>query len=399
MRKMAIVIALAIIAFAGMATANPPLNRYIVHTDDDAVNESARQGVEDHGGVVLKTFAHGGLVVLIPEHAVGPLGNIQGAVVEPDVLLHAVAKPDGKGKPPKGDPPPQPDQVLPWGIDRINAELASPTVVVGLVAVNVVVIDTGIMKDHADLAVVGGINFVRQGRRIKPNAWGDDHGHGTHVAGTVAALDNSIGVIGTAPGVNLYAAKVLGKTGSGSISDIIDAILWSIDNGMDVINMSLGIDKDALDQFPSTRQAFQDTLDLAYDSGIVIVAAAGNNGLGTDTVIYPARFASVIAVAATDNTDARAWFSSTGPDVEVAGPGVSIFSTTNDGLYGFKNGTSMASPHVAGTAALIIASGVSDANANGLINDEVRLVIQATAEVLGNPEWFGFGLVDAEITD
>ena len=398
MRKMAIVIALSIIAFAGMATANPPLNRYIVHTDGDAVNEAARQGVEDHGGVVLKNFAHGGLVVLIPEQAIGPLGNIQGVVVEPDVLLHAVAQPVGRGKPSK-DPPPQPDQVLPWGIDRIDAELASSIVVVGLTAVNVVVIDTGIMKDHADLAVAGGINFVRKGRRaVKPDAWGDDHGHGTHVAGTVAALDNGIGVLGTAPGVNLYAAKVLGKTGSGFISDIIDAILWSID-GMDVINMSLGIDKDTLDQYPSTRQAFQDAVDSARNSGIVIVAAAGNSGLGTDTVIYPARFASVIAVAATDDTDARAWFSSTGPDVEVSGPGVSIFSTTNDGLYGFKSGTSMASPHAAGTAALIIASGVADTNGNGRINDEVRLVIQTTAEGLGNPEWFGFGLVDAEITD
>ena len=133
--------------------------------------------------------------------------------------------------------------------------------------------------------------------------------------------------------------------------------------------------------------------------GIVIVAAAGNSGLGTDTVIYPARFASVIAAAATDITDARAWFSSTGPDVEVSGPGVGIFSTTNDGLYGFKNGTSMASPHVAGTAALFIASGVADTNGNGRINDEVRLVIQATAEDLGDSEWFGFGLVNAEITD
>lgn len=398
MRKLAIITALSFVAFAGMATANPPLNRYIVHTDSDAVNEAARQGVENHGGMILKDFAHGGLVVLIPEQAIGPLGNIQGVVVEPDVLLHAVAQPAGKGKPSK-DPPLQPDQVLPWGIDRIDAELASSTVVVGLAAVNVVIIDTGIMKDHADLAVTGGINFVRKGRRaVKPDAWGDDHGHGTHVAGTVAALDNSIGVLGTAPGVNLYAAKVLDKTGSGFISDIIDAILWSIDR-MDVINMSLGIDKDILDQYPSTRQAFQDAVDSAHDSGIVIVAAAGNSGLGTDTVIYPARFASVIAVAAIDITDARALFSSTGPDVEVSGPGVGIFSTTNDGLYGFKNGTSMASPHVAGTAALFIASGVADTNDNGRINDEVRLMIQATAEDLGNPEWFGFGLVDAEITD
>ena len=398
MRKL-VIVSLFTCVGAGVVAADPPLNRYIVHTDDDAVNESARQGVENHGGVVLKDFAHGGLVVLVPEQAVGPLGNIQGVVVEPDVLLHAVAQPAGKGKPSK-DPPLQPDQVLPWGIDRIDAELASSTVVVGLAAVNVVVIDTGIMKDHADLAVTGGINFVRKGRRaVKPDAWGDDHGHGTHVAGTVAALDNGIGVLGTAPRVNLYAAKVLDKTGSGFISDIIDAILWSSDNGMDVINMSLGISKDTLDQYPSTRQAFQDALDLARDSGIVIVAAAGNSGLGTDTVIYPARFASVIAAAATDITDARAWFSSTGPDVEVAGPGVNILSTTIDGLYGFKNGTSMASPHVAGTAALIIASGVADTNGNGRINDEVRLVIQTTAEDLGDSEWFGFGLVNAEITD
>lgn len=392
MKRIAFALALTLVLSA-QALAAPPLGRYIVHTDGShAANEAARRGAETHGGHVLKDFASGsGVVVLIPDHARGPLAGTQGVVgVEPDVLLHALGKGGSKGKPPKDDPPPpsQPDQTLPWGIDRIDADLVS----IDSSGVNIAVIDTGIAA-HEDLSVAGGINFVLSGRGrrrgVDPSNWSDANGHGTHVAGTAAANDNEIGVVGAAPGAALWAVRVLDANGSGSLSDVIDGIYWSADNGMDVINMSLGISKEALDQYPLSRQAMQDAVDYAWNNGVVIVAAAGNSGPGDDTVGYPARYASVIAVAATDQSDARAWFSSTGDTVEIAAPGTEILSTWNDGLYNTIQGTSMASPHVAGTAALVIA-------ATGGTNAEVRALLAATADDIGTPTEFGYGLVDAE---
>jgi subtilisin family serine protease len=366
-----------------------------VFTTEPAVNEAAIQGIDEQGGLALKTLVTGGgVVVLIPERARGPIADIPGVIaVEPDLRLHAVKPPPGKGKPDK-EPPPQPDQVTPWGIDRIDAELVWPITGAG---VDIAIIDTGIDQEHEDLIanLAGGINFIGKGppwkRRVDFNDFDDPHGHGTHVAGTAAAVNNGIGVIGVAPKANLWAVRVLDNTGSGYLSDIIDGIYWAADNGMEVINLSLGVEKQVLDQYPNDKQALHDAVDYAYyENGVVVVAAAGNEGAGDDTVIYPARFDSVIAVAATNNSDLRASFSSTGSSVEIAAPGVDIYSAWNDGLYKTISGTSMASPHVAGTAALVIESGVSDASL-------VRTILQDTADPLvGASEWYGHGLVDAE---
>ena len=371
--------------------------RSIVFTQGEAVNEAARQGVTGHGGIVLKELARGnGLVVLIPEPAWEHIVNIPGVIaVEPDLVLSAVkGPPPGKGPKPKE---PQPSEELPWGVDRIDADLAWISYTGS--NVDIAIIDTGIDKDHQDLEtnLAGGINFIGKGpswnRRVDPAKWDDDNGHGTHVAGTAAALDNDIGVIGVTPGANLWAVKVLDRTGSGYLSDVIDGIYWAADNGMEVINLSLGIDKETLDQYPNDRQALQDAVDYAYlTKGVVVVAAAGNEGAGEDSVIYPARFDSVIAVAATDGNDSSASFSSTGPAVEIAAPGVDIYSTWNDGYYNTISGTSMASPHVAGTVALVISSGVTDAS-------QVRNILQNTADDLGETgkdSLYGYGLVDAE---
>ena len=156
---------------------------------------------------------------------------------------------------------------------------------------------------------------------------------------------------------------------------------------MQVINMSLGTSSDV--------QSLHDAVDAAYAAGIVLVAAAGNSG-DTDPdndVIYPARYASVIAVAATDDTDTRAFWSSDGPEVELAAPGVVIYSTWKGGEYDTKSGTSMASPHVAGTVALLLAANP------GLTPDEVRTTLQTTADDIGAQgfdNYYGHGLVDAE---
>lgn len=365
------VLLMTFVVFVGQSSAQE-MGRYIVHTTgDSAVNEAARQSVEDRAGLTLKELpTRTGLVVLIPEVALEHMIKIPGVIaVEPDLVLTAVQA-----------------EELPWGVDRIDADLAWGTATGA--GVNIAIIDTGIDKDHPDLTVAGGRNFVHKGRRVDPKAWDDDNGHGTHCAGIAAALDNEIGVIGVAPGASLIAVKVLDRSGSGYLSDIMDGIYWAANNA-NVINLSLGIDKETLDQYPVDKAAFEQAVKDASDAGVVVVAAAGNEGNGGDTVIYPARFPSAIAVSATDSGDNLASFSSTGPSVELAAPGVSIYSTYKDGGYATGDGTSMAAPHVAGTAALVISAGIGD----------VRTRLQNTADdlgVVGLDPYYGYGLVDAD---
>ncbi len=208
-------------------------------------------------------------------------------------------------------------------------------------SVAIAILDTGIKEDHEDLQgkVTKRVNYTSSSTNS------DVRGHGTHVAGTVAALtNNGTGVAGTCPGCTLYNVKVLDDTGSGYYSWIANGIAWAADNGAQVINMSLG------GSSPSSTQ--QAAVDYAWSKGVVVVAAAGNSN--TSSQFYPAAYPNVIAVGATDNTDAKASFSNYGSSwVDVAAPGASILSTTVNGGYGLKSGTSMASPHVAGEAGLI----------------------------------------------
>lgn len=277
-------------------------------------------------------------------------------------------------------------QVIPWGIDRIDAEMVWPT---GNSAdpIKVGIIDTGISKDHPDLKanIKGGVNTIRPQK-----SWNDDNGHGSHVAGIVAALNDASGVVGAAPLADLYAIKVLNANGSGYLSDVIEGIQWATANNMRVINMSLGTGSDI--------QSMRDAVIMAKNAGMVIVAAAGNSG---GSVLYPAAYPEVIAVSATDQNNQLAWFSSRGPEVDLAAPGVSIFSTYKGSNYATLSGTSMAAPHVAGAAALVLNTpvGAYDANNNGNWDpDEVQAKLQATAVDLGNAGFdnlFGYGLVNA----
>ncbi|MBI4128020.1 MAG: S8 family peptidase [Parcubacteria group bacterium] len=277
-------------------------------------------------------------------------------------------------------------QVLPWGIDRIDAELVWPT---GNTAdpINVGIIDTGISKDHPDLKanIKGGINTINPRR-----SWNDDNGHGSHVAGITAALNDTVGVVGAGPSINLYAIKVLGANGSGFLSDVIEGIQWAVANNMDVVNMSLGTSSDI--------QSFHDAVTAAYNAGVVVVAAAGNSG---GAVIFPAAYPEAIAVSATDSSNTIASFSSRGPEVDLAAPGVSIYSTYKGTGYATLSGTSMAAPHVTGSAALVLntAPGAYDVNSNGAWDPaEVQAKLAATATDLGDPgtdNLYGAGLVNA----
>jgi subtilisin family serine protease len=247
-------------------------------------------------------------------------------------------------------------------------------------AAELAILDTGIDSRHPDLSAncKGGYDFANDDSYPM-----DDNGHGTHCAGIVAAADNDEGVVGVAPEAHLYAVKVLNSGGSGYWSDVIAGIQWSVNNSMEVISMSFG---------GGYSESMEAACDAAYNAGIVVVASAGNSGNPPgkgDNVGYPAGYSSVIAVAATDSSDNRARWSSTGPAVELAAPGVSIYSTYLGGGYATMSGTSMACPHVAGTAALVIASSGGD----------VRQCLQATADdlgVAGRDDLYGYGLVDAD---
>jgi subtilisin len=288
--------------------------------------------------------------------------------VEPDGVVYAVG------------------QTVPWGIDRVFGDEEYPfdtwETSTGL-DMTVAVLDTGIDEEHEDLPELsGGVNT------IDDTHWGsDDSGHGTHVAGTVAALDNELGVVGVTPEVGLYAVKVLDDSGSGTVSSVVAGIEWAVEEGIPIMNMSLGTG--------THYQTLQDACDAAYSTGHLLVAAAGNSGNPPgrgDNVGYPAAYDSVIAVAASDSNDNRASFSSTGPEVELIAPGVSVLSTLPGDEYGTYSGTSMASPHVAGAAALAWAVN------SDLTNAEIREILQDTAEDLGlDPNHQGHGLVRADL--
>lgn len=336
--------------------------------------------VKSQGAQVIKPLALiNAVVVSLPLQAEKALLSRADIVrIDEDLIVYAIGKPQVQ---------PQPAEELPWGIDRINAEIAHTTDT-GL-AVRVAILDTGIDLEHLDLLdnIKGNVNTISSRRNGD-----DDNGHGTHVAGSIAAVDNTIGVIGVGPKIYLYAVKVLGKNGSGWLSDIIEGLEWSINNKMQVVNMSLGSSGD--------NQSFHDAVIKAYQAGILLVAAAGNDG-ASGTVNYPAKYPEVIAVSAIGKDNKLASFSSFGPEVDLAAPGVEIKSTYNNGYYKTLNGTSMASPHVAGVAALVLSTAVGayDVDKDGFWDpNEVKNKLEATAENLGlSSNEQGAGLVRADL--
>lgn len=275
-----------------------------------------------------------------------------------------------------------------WGVQHIGSQLVHNNSITGA-GINIAILDTGIDYNHEDLDAnyKGGIGFVQDSSgNVNPSNFDDSSSsHGTHVAGIIAAEHNGIGVVGVAPNANIYAVKVLDGAGFGLDSWIISGIQWAVDNNMNIASISIQ---------GSDSQALHDATDAAYNSGVLLVAAGGNGG----AVRYPAAYDSVIAVSSTDITDQIASSSSIGPEIELAAPGVNIYSTIRGG-YGVMSGTSMAAPHVTGVAALIWGSNFQDINNDGLRNNkDIRIILQNSAKdlgVFGRDNTYGFGLVDA----
>lgn len=350
--------------------------------------ENIRVIVRFHGEADASVFArHGGQSDLVLATARAVAGTLPAAAVAKVEGLAEVASvmEDGIVEAQGRVEPTQPSQSIPWGVSRIGADRTGPVRGRG---VRVAVVDTGIDDTHPDFRDASGASRVVLGPCFAKGARTsrDDHNHGTHVAGILGASDNAIGVVGVAPECTPVAVKVLNRKGSGYDSAIIAGIDWAAANGCQVINLSLGGTTDN----PLLREA----CDRAAAAGVLVVSGAGNSGDATPS--YPGAYASVVCVAATDANDQKAYFSSTGLHVDLAAPGLGILSTVLDGGYAVSSGTSMATPHVAGSAALAIASGrYADAAA-------VRAALEATADDLnaltdpGRDDFLGSGLVDAE---
>lgn len=268
-------------------------------------------------------------------------------------------------------------------VDAVEAwTLASGT------GIKVAVLDSGVDLDHPDInpKVVLRANFSGAATNE------DKYGHGTHVAGIVAAIHNSFGVAGVCPDCTILAGKVLNDSGIGSSSALANGINWAVTNGAKVINMSIGV---------RASRTLETAINNAWNKGVVLVAAAGNGG--NQTKIYPAAYPNVIAVAATDNKDAKASFSTYGASwVDIAAPGVNVYSTfpnqdfalaapNNRSLsYDVGNGTSMSSPIVAATVALAWSANL------GATNTIIRAQVQSTADqISGTGTFWANGRVNA----
>ncbi|HEX5164159.1 MAG TPA: S8 family serine peptidase [Thermomicrobiales bacterium] len=391
---------IVVLAFAGVATLVQPRaaiakggphgkvpDQYIVRLKPDVDSASKLDKLKRGGNVSsrhLYRHAFNGFAVrMSADKAEALRADPDVLSVVPDFYISATA------------------ETVPSGIQRtdadlnaftnINREAAGVTVDAG-----VAIVDTGIDLDHPDLNVVNGVNCAIDG--TSPD---DLNGHGTHVAGTVGALDNDLGVVGIAPGVRLYAVRVLSAAGEGEFSNAICGLEWVLDHAgeIDVVNMSFGGEAPEGD---CNDGSLHEVVCDVIAAGISVVVAAGNGGsdmLGDDAAGFaPANFDEVITVSAIVDTDGQpggdgagnffwgpddsiARFSNWGADVDIAAPGVDIYSTWPNG-YQASDGTSMASPHVAGAAALVHAMNA------GISPGEVRDEILAVAWPQASPEGF-----------
>lgn len=269
---------------------------------------------------------------------------------------------------------PDPRSFEQWGLAAVGAYSAwDRSTGAGIV---VAVVDTGVAA-HEDLAnVLPGKDFVADG------GVGDPNGHGTHVAGIIAmTANNGLGGAGLAPSVSILPVRVLDAKGSGDHVAIASGIVWAVDNGADVVNLSLGGEE--------SSDALLAAIEYAHARKVLVVAAAGNNGFTTNAPVYPAAYDSVIAVSAISPDSSPTMFSNYGEYVDLAAPGFAILSTLPDG-YGYMSGTSQAAPFVSASLALLLATGATPAASRTALYDSARDLPPS-----GMDTYTGYGMLDA----
>ena len=255
-----------------------------------------------------------------------------------------------------------------WGVSKIEAAQAWQ-ITRGAQSVIVAVLDTGINRDNRDLVdrLVAEVNFSKS-----PTS-DDLYGHGTHMAGTIASI---------APGCRLINVKVADDTGKCDPLVVARGIIWAVNHGAKVINLSLAME---------ASRDLEEAVNYAWRQGAILIAAAGNKG--TADPCYPAYYDNCMAVAGANENNSLALLSSYGDWVDVAAPGFNIYSQLPHNQYGYKTGTSAAAAHVSGVAALVFGI-AEDTNGNGRVNDEVRWAIETSCTPVANGD-MGRGLVNA----
>lgn len=399
--------------------------RKIIIFREGAQDADRDDAVRRHGGLSRRRLSRlNGLVADMPEHQIKALRR------------HAKVKAIHDDVPMRGDgaivfvPVPAPVvEEYPWGQHAVGIPAARQLLTgLPLAGVRVAVMDTGIDSTHPELqsSIVGGYNAVSGGN---PNNYQDDNGHGTHMAGIIAAAGNGQGFIGTVHQPLISAVKVLDSTGHGYLSDFLNGMDWIMANNIRVVNMSLSFDADS----PLLHQAIQEM----HEAGVIIVASAGNRCKGTTAndsggddsggddsggddsggddsggdnatpctieqdplqggVKYPGRYPEVIAVGGVDINNQRGSYSRTGPEVTLVAPGGSsatgkILSTIQGSQYAYGSGTSQATAYVTGAITTVLQI------APTLTSSQVLTLLQTTAMDLGLPATEqGVGLVDVE---
>ncbi|MBT2757186.1 S8 family peptidase [Mesobacillus foraminis] len=282
---------------------------------------------------------------------------------------------------------------IPKGVEIIQApEIWSETKGQGI---TIAILDTGCDTDHPDLKdrIIGGRNFT-QDDGGKSEIYEDYNGHGTHVAGTIAASLNNTGVAGVAPEANLLILKVLGKNGSGQYDWIIKAIDYAISQKVDIISMSLG--------GPEDVKELHDIIKKAVNQNILVVCAAGNEGDGedsTDELGYPGCYNEVISVGAIDLERQSSEFTNSNNQVDLVAPGEKITSTYLNGTYASLSGTSMATPHVSGALALLKVLSNSDFERDLTVPELYAQLIKRTVPLGNSPKIEGNGMVYLTLLD
>lgn len=372
--KKLLLLGICVLAFTGLNPGNTFADE-LESTAEEVIisfeDEIDYQALEEMGAEITEEFPSISAVsVTLPEGMPMQAASADSSIehVEENAIVRAAA------------------QKSTWGYQKIKANTATSLGYTGK-GVKIAIVDSGINSKHPDLKVAGGMSKVG-----KTSPYTDQNGHGTHVAGIIGAQNNTIGTVGVAPSASLYSVKVLSGEGIGTLEGVIAGIQWSIDQKVDIINLSLTTENNSL--------ALEAIMKKAYSSGIIIVAASGNEGMNSlfKDVLYPAAFSSVIAVGSVSEQNKLSYFSNFGPSQELVAPGENIWSsfanknTVSQEDYAYSEGTSVATPFVAGTFAQY-----KEAYPH-LSNSQLRETVKRAALDLGatgRDNKFGFGLVQS----